>query len=154
RTPGRVLARRGTDLFIAIVGGLGMTLLAYAVMTRPLPNTISRFFIEHAYPEAGGRNVVNVILVDFRAFDTLGEITVLAIVALTVLPSLRRLGPAGESVGGTPWQRLQDQFDEEHEGRSIGDTLADYILLPRVIMEWLYPGILVLALYVLYRGHN
>lgn len=154
RTPGRVLARRGTDLFIAIVGGLGMTLLAYAVMTRPLPNTISRFFIEHAYPEAGGRNVVNVILVDFRAFDTLGEITVLAIVALTVFSLLRRFRPARESVVSPPQQRLQDQFDEEREGRSIGDTLADYIFIPRVIMEWLFPVILVLALYLLIRGHD
>ena len=43
-----------------------------------------RFFVENAYAKGGGTNVVNVILVDFRGFDTLGEITVLAIVALTV----------------------------------------------------------------------
>ena len=78
---------------IAIAAGAGMALLAYAVMTRPLPDTISRFFLEHAYTEGGGRNVVNVILVDFRGFDTLGEITVLAIVALTVYALLRRFRP-------------------------------------------------------------
>ena len=48
-------------------------------MTRPLPDTISRFFVTRAYPEGGGTNVVNVILVDFRGFDTLGEITVLGV---------------------------------------------------------------------------
>ncbi len=53
-------------------------------MTRPLPDSISKFFVEHAYTEGGGTNVVNVILVDFRAFDTLGEITVLGVVALAV----------------------------------------------------------------------
>ncbi|WP_419756626.1 hydrogen gas-evolving membrane-bound hydrogenase subunit E [Brevundimonas sp.] len=53
-------------------------------MTRPSVEGISRFFVEHAYKDAGGRNIVNVILVDFRAFDTFGEITVLGIVGLTV----------------------------------------------------------------------
>ena len=52
-----------------------MALLAYAVMTRPLPDTIAQLLLERAYPEGGGTNVVNVILVDFRGFDTLGEIT-------------------------------------------------------------------------------
>ena len=76
----------------------GLPLLAYAVMTRPPPDSISRFFLEHAYTEGGGTNVVNVILVDFRGFDTLGEITVLGVVALTVYALLRRFRPAPESI--------------------------------------------------------
>ena len=154
RTPWWVSTRRVTDFVIAVLGGVGMTLLAYAVMTRPLPDTVSRFFIENAYSEAGGRNVVNVILVDFRAFDTLGEITVLAVVALTVFSLLRRFRPARESVASPTQQRLQNEFDEEKEGRSVGDTLTDYIFIPRIIMEWLFPVILVLALYLLIRGHD
>src|SRR5690606_41831527 len=62
--------------------------------------------------------------------------------------------PAGARVVRPPQQRLQAQSDEEREGRSIGDTLADYIFIPRVIMEWLFPVILVLALYLLIRGHD
>ncbi|HZV56726.1 MAG TPA: monovalent cation/H+ antiporter subunit A [Sphingobium sp.] len=154
RTPWKVRLRRATDLSIALAAGLGMTLLAYAVMTRPLPETISRFFVEHAYPDAGGRNVVNVILVDFRAFDTLGEITVLAIVALTVFSLLRRFRPAQESVLSPEQQRFQDAFDEAREDRKVGDTLADYLFVPRVIMEWVFPVIIVLALYLLIRGHD
>src|SRR3546814_6664888 len=65
-----------------------MALISYAAMSRPPPHSISRYFMEHAYSEGGGTNVVNVILVDFRGFDTLGEITVLCIVALTIF-SLR-----------------------------------------------------------------
>ncbi len=152
--PISVRARRAIDLLIAGGAGLGLGLLSYAIMTRSLPDTVSRFFIERSYPEAGGRNVVNVILVDFRAFDTLGEITVLAIVALTVFSLLRRFRPASESVRSPLQQLQQDAFDEERDDRSRGDTLADYLLVPRVIMEWLFPFITVLALYLLIRGHD
>ena len=71
-----------------------MSLVAYAGMTRaPQPDGISRFFAERAYSEAGGTNIVNVILVDFRGFDTLGEITVLGVVALTVTRCSAGSGP-------------------------------------------------------------
>jgi len=153
-TPATVGLRRTIDLAIAAGAGVGMALLSYAIMTRSLPDTISRFFIERSYPDGGGRNVVNVILVDFRAFDTLGEITVLAIVALTVFSLLRRFRPATESVRSPLQQRQQDAFDEVQEHRLQGDTLADYLLVPRVIMEWLFPFVTVLALYLLMRGHD
>ena len=81
-----------------LAAGAGLSTLAYAMMTRPLPDGISRFFLERAYTEGGGTNVVNVILVDFRGFDTLGEITVLGVVALTVYALLRRFRPAPESI--------------------------------------------------------
>ena len=71
----------------AHVAGLGVGWLAYAGMTRD-PSSISWFFIERSYTGGGGNNVVNVILVDFRGFDTLGEITVLAIAALGVFALL------------------------------------------------------------------
>src|SRR3546814_10372594 len=86
--------RRAGDLVIATTAGLGISAVAYAAMTRSLPDSISRFFLERAYSEGGGTNVVNVILVDFRGFDTLGEITVLGAVALTVYALLRRFRPA------------------------------------------------------------
>lgn len=154
RTPFAVRRRRAFDLAIAIAAGIGMTLIAYAVMTRTLPNSISRFFVERAYPDAGGTNVVNVILVDFRAFDTLGEITVLAIVGLTVFSLLRRFRPAPESLGVPEQQLHQDALDEAREGRNVGDTLANYLLVPSVIMEWLFPVILVFAIYLWIRGHD
>ena len=72
-----------------MVAGAGLSMLAYAVMTRPALDSISRYFVRHAYTEGGGTNIVNVILVDFRAFDTLGEITVLVTVAVGVGALLR-----------------------------------------------------------------
>src|SRR3546814_6506132 len=87
----RTLVRRFRDLAVAILGGGGLALLAYVMMTRPAPDGISGFFVQQAMPLGGGANVVNVILVDFRAFDTFGEVTVLGIVALSVYALLRRL---------------------------------------------------------------
>lgn len=87
-------ARRIRDLLVALAAGLGVAALAYAVMTRPVVDGISRFFVERSLPAGGGRNVVNVLLVDFRGFDTLGEITVLGVVGLTIFALLRRFRPA------------------------------------------------------------
>jgi multicomponent K+:H+ antiporter subunit A len=154
RTPLALLGRRGRDLGLAIAAGGGLSLIAYAMMTRALPDTVSRFFVEHAYPDAGGTNVVNVILVDFRGFDTLGEISVLAIVAVTVFSILRRFRPAAESTGAPIQQRVQNAIDEAHDDRVVGDTLTEYLLIPRVIMEWLFPVILVFAIYLWLRGHD
>src|SRR3546814_10880038 len=62
--------RRLQDLTIAVGAAGGMAVLAFADMTSPVPESISRFFLEWAYEEGGGTNVGNVILADFRGFDT------------------------------------------------------------------------------------
>lgn len=152
--PFRVYLRRGADLTLALCGGIGMTAIAYAMMSREAPPGISRYFMEQAYLGGGGTNVVNVILVDFRAFDTYGEITVLAIVALTVFALLRRFRPAAESMRIPEQQRRQNAFDDAHEGRTRGDTVRQYLLVPRILMEWLFPLILTCSLYFLVRGHD
>jgi multicomponent K+:H+ antiporter subunit A len=77
---GRVLR----DAVLAVLAGAGAAATVWAVISRPL-DTISRYHVEHSLPDGGGGNVVNVILVDFRAYDTLGEITVLAIAAIGVV---------------------------------------------------------------------
>src|SRR5690606_18081932 len=129
-------------------------LLSFAVMTQPVGYTISRYFLENAYPGGGGTNVVNVILVDFRAFDTLGEITVLAIVAVTVFSLLRRFRPAEESVLTPVQQRQQHAYVPREEGLEPSDTLTDCLTVQRVVMEWLFSVIVVLALYLLIWGHD
>jgi multicomponent Na+:H+ antiporter subunit A len=75
-----------------LVAGLTGTLVAAMVLVAihiPDRKTISGFFVENSVSEAHGRNVVNVILVDFRGFDTLGEITVLATAAVGIYGLLR-----------------------------------------------------------------
>src|SRR5690606_16927092 len=98
RVTPRDRARRTRDLVLAIGAGSGLAALSYAMLTRPAPHSISPFFLDRALPDGGGTNVVNVMLVDFRAFDTIGEITVLGAVALTVYALLRRFRPSAESI--------------------------------------------------------
>ncbi|WP_349678651.1 hydrogen gas-evolving membrane-bound hydrogenase subunit E, partial [Methylophaga sp. UBA5113] len=74
---------------VAVLMGVLMTLLILAAIDVQFFDSISDFFIESSYPLAKGRNIVNVILVDFRALDTLGEIFVLAIAALGVFSMLK-----------------------------------------------------------------
>jgi multicomponent K+:H+ antiporter subunit A len=152
--PVRVRMRRARDLMLAIAAGAGTSLLVYAVLTRPLPDIVSRYYVENAYAEGGGRNVVNVILVDFRGFDTFGEIVVLAIVAITVFSLLRRFRPAAESIDAPQQQQLQDAHDRESPHRAVGDTLADYLTIPGIIMQWLFPAFIVVAVYLFLRGHD
>ena len=78
------------DAVLAVVFGSVMALVVLAEQSaRATDNAVSRFMGEESLALAQGRNVVNVILVDFRALDTLGEITVLAIAALGVFAMLR-----------------------------------------------------------------
>lgn len=146
--------RRARDLMLALAAGTGMTLIVYAMLTRPLPDTISRYFVENAYAEGGGRNVVNVLLVDFRGFDTFGEIVVLAVVAITVFSLLRRFRPAPESVDAPEQQQVQDAYDQARPDRAVGDTLADYLTIPATILQWLFPVIIMVAIYLFLRGHD
>jgi multicomponent Na+:H+ antiporter subunit A len=88
--------QRGRDLVVAAAGGAMMTLLVLAAGAVSLDPRVSRFFLENSYPAAHGANVVNVILVDFRALDTLGEITVLAVAGLGIWAMLRARSSAGE----------------------------------------------------------
>lgn len=146
--------RRLRDLLLAIICGSGMTIIAYWIMSSPPPETIADFFVERAHSEGGGTNVVNVILVDFRGFDTLGEITVLGIVALTVFALLRRFRPAPDSIETPAQQRWQNAFDEKHPERQIGETIHDYLLVPSVLMRWMFPFIILLSAYIFLRGHD
>jgi len=129
--------RRVRDGTLAGLSGIGLAALTWAITTRPL-NSISDYFVEHSKPEGGGTNVVNVILVDFRGFDTLGEITVLAIAALAIyalLDGLRLTSP-GSDVKGRPW--APDR----------------YSLIMTTVARPLLPLAMLVSIYIFLRGHN
>ena len=157
RTAARAWWRRRRDLVLAVLIGSGLAALSYALLTRQAPLSISPFFIANALPEGGGTNVVNVMLVDFRAFDTLGEITVLGIVGLTVYALLRRFRPAREAVEPTEQQRVHrdaagaDLVDRDGDG---DDHLPPYLEVPAVLVRLLLPVAGLLALHLFLRGHN
>ena len=80
---------RLVDMTVALVVGAAMTGLSYAAARTNAGDTVAEFYLGKSFPDGHGRNVVNVILTDFRALDTLGEITVLAIAALGVSALLK-----------------------------------------------------------------
>jgi multicomponent Na+:H+ antiporter subunit A len=81
------------DAIISISVGSFITVILLVLLSSEPPETISHYFLDNSYLLAHGRNVVNVILVDFRALDTMGEITVLSIAAVGVITLLKlRMG--------------------------------------------------------------
>jgi multicomponent K+:H+ antiporter subunit A len=145
--------RRIRDAVVASGVGLGIAVLAYTVMNHLVADTASRFFLEQALPGGGGRNVVNVILVDFRALDTLGEITVLAIVALAVFALLWRFRPAVESIG-TPRKRDEAPVHYEVQVGRERIALADQLAIPGLLILLVAPLITLFALHLFLRGHD
>jgi multicomponent K+:H+ antiporter subunit A len=129
--------RRLRDAIVAIVAGGAAGALAWALMTRPL-ETISWYYLENSKSEGGGYNVVNVILVDFRGFDTLGEITVLGIAAVGIVALLNalRLDAPAFDWEGRPW------------------AAERYPLMLRVLSRPLLPLALLVSVYLFLRGHN
>lgn len=152
----RARARRVRDLLLALLVGGGMALLSYAMLTRPTPNTTSSFYLSRALPQGGGSNVVNVMLVDFRGFDTLGEITVLVAVALAVFALLRRFRPPKESLPLPAQQRLlaRDVVTDLVNPRSASDTALGFMMVPAVLVRLLLPIAVVVSMYLFMRGHN
>ncbi|HET9049066.1 MAG TPA: monovalent cation/H+ antiporter subunit A [Chiayiivirga sp.] len=124
--------RKLRDASLAVVAGVGAAALAYAVMIRP-SRGLGEEFLQRALPEGHGHNVVNVILVDFRGFDTFGEITVFAIAALIVHALLRRSRLAPEDrIDGAPLQ----------------------LPMPADLSQLLFPLALTVSIYLFLRGHD
>lgn len=126
-------ARRKSDAVIAIAAGVAVTLALLAASQAPIPQDerISEEMAARSVPEAHGKNIVNVILVDFRALDTMGEACVLVIAAL---------GVSGLLLG---------------TGRR--NTLAEQAVatpLFRTAARWLMPLLMIISVILLFRGHN
>ncbi len=130
------VSRRWRDALIAIIVGLGIAWISWLIMTRD-HNSISWFFMQQSIPLGGGTNVVNVILVDFRGFDTFGEITVLGIAAIGTLCMMDGMRAHGTTIT----QGLTYRFNPSP-------------LMFRITSSWILPLALVISLYIFLRGHN
>lgn len=125
------------DLAVASAIGCIVGSICFALLTHPL-DSISDFFIANAKTGGGGTNVVNVILVDFRGFDTFGEITVLGIAALGIYKLIARM-------------RLSMRT-KDHDGRLWAKD--KYPILLSVVSQSLLPLFLLVSAYIFMRGHN
>ena len=116
-TPVRKQPRRASlrDAAIAVAAGVGVAALAYAFLMRDF-ETISGYHLANSKTGGGGTNVVNVILVDFRGYDTYGEIIVLGIAGLAIFALMEALlqGPAGERLRNAPMYHAQDRSRDRH----------------------------------------
>jgi len=133
--------RRFRDGAVAVAAGVGVGGAAWAVMTRPL-DSISDYFWENAYSGGGGTNVVNVILVDFRGFDTFGEIIVLGVAALGIFALLETVGTGASGRRLAAWTPDTVRSPEHHPMMLV---VATRLVLPLAVM---------VALYIFLRGHN
>ncbi len=129
--------RVSRDIVIALLSGVGVALLAMAVLTRDF-SPISEFFLLNSVPGGGGTNVVNVILVDFRGTDTLGEIVVLSLAGLGIYAMLQGM-------------KLYAP-DQDSAGRIWNSDLHPEIM--QTLTRLLLPLMLMIAVYIFLRGHN
>jgi multicomponent K+:H+ antiporter subunit A len=145
--------RRSRDFVIAVLVGGAVSAATYSVITRPASGEVGDFYLRNALGLGGGRNVVNVILVDFRGFDTLGEITVVGIVAMIVYSLLRRFRPAPESIEVPSAQRRDGAapaaISNPEEPLPSGD-----LMIPAVLVRLLLPFAALVSIYFLLRGHQ
>lgn len=144
RTPSEsTVLRRVRDAGMAVAGGLASFGLSYHFLLRDAVSApISGFHLANSYKGGGGTNVVNVILVDFRGFDTFGEIIVLGIAALLIYALTETL------LDGPVRARLLNRTPDQPRA---GDTHPMMmVVLTRVIM----PVVLMVGFYIFLRGHN
>ena len=129
------------DAAIAIAAGGGVGALAYAFLLRDV-STISEYHIANSYEGGGGTNVVNVILVDFRGYDTYGEIIVLGIAGLIIYSLMHALldGPASRRLRNIDY--AQDRSRDRHPMMMV--------VVTRVLM----PIAFMVGIYIFLRGHN
>lgn len=135
------------DIAISIVGGLGVGGLIYAILVRDFAfDSISAFHTANSYKGGGGTNMVNVILVDFRGFDTFGEIIVLGIAALVIYALTEAV--LASKVRAYLLNRKPDLPDgmvpagDAHPGMMV------------VVTRMMMPIALMVAAYIFFRGHN
>ncbi|EPX81832.1 pH adaptation potassium efflux system a [Salipiger mucosus DSM 16094] len=129
------------DGAIALASGVGVAALSYAFMLRD-GSTISDYHLANSYKGGGGTNVVNVILVDFRGYDTYGEIIVLGIAGLIIYALMETLlkGPAGQRLRNTDYSR-----DRSRDRHPLMMVVATRVMMPIAVM---------VGVYIFLRGHN
>ena len=135
--------RHVRDAGVALAGGLASFALAYHYLMRDAVTTpISEFHLANSYKGGGGTNVVNVILVDFRGFDTYGEIIVLGIAALLIYALTETL------LSGPVRARLLNRTPDQPRAGNMHPMMM--VVLTRVMM----PVALMVGFYIFLRGHN
>ncbi|EAQ04247.1 pH adaption potassium efflux system, PhaA/B subunit [Pseudooceanicola batsensis HTCC2597] len=133
--------RRIRDGIIALGAGGGVGALAWMFLLRDTAS-ISDYHLANSYKGGGGTNVVNVILVDFRGYDTYGEIIVLGIAGLIIYAVMDALlnGPAARKLRNTDYSR-----DRSRDRHPLMTVIATRVMMPIALM---------VGVFIFLRGHN
>src|SRR5690606_23042899 len=132
--------------------GLAIAAISAVALAPPSSQSIGDIFLSRGKPAGGASSGVNVLPVDFRGSATLGQITVHAIVALTVFALLRRFRPAPESVA-IPAQQA-NRVDPAARQTVAEQVTQGYLQIPAVYLRFLLPFMGMVAAYFFMRGHN
>ncbi len=136
-------ARRFRDVVLSVTAGLGVGGLIYALLGRDFSAaSIADYHLENSYSGGGGTNVVNVILVDFRGFDTFGEITVLGIAAVVIYALTEAI--LSSRVRARLLNRVMDT-PQAGDAHPLMMVVATRVMMPIALM---------VAAYIFFRGHN
>ncbi|MBB4929427.1 multicomponent Na+:H+ antiporter subunit A [Lipingzhangella halophila] len=135
-------ARRGLAAALAIGAGVLVAAGTLALTNRRELSEVSAWLMANSYEETGGINVVNTILVDFRALDTLGEVTVVGLAALGIVALLDTTRLTGAPPSEFPL------------GTGPEENVEDNAIVARTVGRIMAPAIVLLSLYMLFRGHN
>lgn len=135
-------ARQALTAAIALGVGVAATAVTLAFTGRRDISPVGQYFLDEVYVDTGGTNVVNTILVDYRALDTFGELTVIAVAGIVLMgilatrPMLPERTPNVKAWAGTALMR------------SVDNTLPI-----RVVARWAAPVIILLSFHLFWRGH-
>jgi multicomponent Na+:H+ antiporter subunit A len=155
----RTHGRRPGPMVLAVALGLAAGGATWLLTGRRGPSDPAEYFVAEGSEVTGGDNLVNVILVEFRALDTLGELAVLgfagvAIIAiLATVPSRPRAAARGGGDPAEPPLRPQGDLDDPQAVRALLDPTSNLAPM-RLLLRLLVPGLAVLSALIFWRGHN
>lgn len=156
--------RHRSAILIALLAGAGAGVAAWTMIGRRERSDVAAYYLANGYDVTGGRNIVNVILVEFRALDTFGELAVLGMAGVAILAVLASIPPrlldprpdpddeeSPVAYVPPPTVELGPRGTRPH--RALEDVEANTEPL-RLLQRVLVPVLAVLSAALLWRGHN
>lgn len=151
--------RRRRVLALAVAAGASAGLVTFLLSGRRDRSAIAEYYIDQGTPVTGGQNIVNVILVEFRALDTMGELTVLGMAGVAIVAVLssirhRQLDPSGQE-DRTRVEMPAPQLREPGTAayRAIHEAWPNVVPV-QLMLRFVVPVLLTLSALIFWRGHN
>ncbi len=138
---------------LALSLGVGAGFATWLLTGRRDRSDPAEYYLSEGYDVSGATNLVNVILVEFRALDTLGELAVLGMAGVAIVAVLRTVPRGQDEAARDPGLRPHRSLPDPQASRAMTDAAANLVPM-RLLLRVLLPALVVLALVIFYRGHN